>query len=447
MRVWTKETPLKKETKAVVRAAPNPDRSHWADPSSEAKPTDGPGRAPLIRDYPLLWWSLAATMLGLVFVYDAGYARSIQQGRGPIPREFWTQAVFLLVSLGAAWLAARVSIEVWRRAARPLWFATLAALLGLEFFGHELNGAVRWYKLGPFTFQPAEFAKVAVVLYLAAVLANRKAWPKSIRPPANFALRFDSIWAPKLKRALPALWVAAGIVLIEKEPDLGTGFIVAAIAFAMLWAGGVSRRSLAWCAGLAAIMVVATILISPYRLERFASHSDRWNPANVDGVAYQTVQSELAMASGGLFGVGMGAGRAKHVMPAATTDFVSSTIGEEFGLFGWLAVTGVLFALTWRFLTLALRASADFSRLVLFGIGAWIGGQAVLNLTMANGTLPAIGIPLPFVSSGGSSLVALWIAVGLGQAALAPMKKLTKEAGDAAGGDGRRDGRPRLSRA
>lgn len=389
-----------------------------------------------------------ATLFGLVFVFDAGYARSLQTGRGMIPREFWSQLFFTAIAAGVGLLAARIPIDAWRRMARPIWILTLAALgaLMVRGVGHEMNGAVRWFRLGPITIQPAEFAKVSVVLYLAAALAYRKAWPAKLKVPENWALRIDSITIPKLKRALPLVWVGVALAMIELEPDLGTGFIVAFTAFAVLWAGGVTRRSLGWCMALAAVALLLVLQLQPYRLDRFSVHADRWNPANVDGTAYQTVQSELAMASGGMVGVGMGLGRAKYVMPAATTDFISATVAEEFGLIGWLAVAGTLGALSWRMLRRAADAPHPFGRLALFGFGVWIGGQTILNLMMANGTLPAIGVPLPFVSSGGSSLVALWIAIGIGQAALAPMPT-SEEVPDAARGDGRRDGRPRLSRA
>ncbi len=446
MRTWTKEA----VPKGIERNQSDPIAAVWSrhsDTSDSSDVSDIHGvQQPLVRDRALVVWSGLATLLGLVFIYDAGYARSLQQGRGPIPREFWMQGIFLVAALGAGLLAARISLEAWRRGARGLWFFTLLALVGLEFVGHEMNGAVRWYKLGPITLQPAEFAKVTAILYLAAALANRKRWPAKVKPARNWGHWLDTVGIPKLKRAMPLLWVFAGFVMIELEPDLGTGALIMATAFAMLWAGGVSRRSLAWCVGLAAVGVLFVVQLQPYRLERITTHFDRWSPANVDGIAYQTVQSELAMASGSLFGVGMGTGRAKHVMPAATTDFISATAAEEFGLLGWLVVAGALFAVTWRLLTLANRAPTPFGRLVLFGIGAWIGGQTLLNLTMANGTLPAIGIPLPFVSSGGSSLVALWVAIGIAQTALAPAR-VNKEANVAADRDGWRDGRPRLSRA
>ena len=434
--------------KSLTREINSRERAVVAIPQKRASQTPQFRRSPLLRDPAMVFFAIAATVMGLIFVFDAGYARSLRDGRGLIPREFWMQCLFTIGALGAGWAASRIRIENWQKIARIGWWVTLGllALVLIPGIGYKMNGAARWFKLGPITIQPAEFAKVAVILYLAAVFANRKAWPSKIKVPKSFALKLDNVWIPKLKRAMPAVWVAAGLVLIELEPDLGTGFIVALTAFALFWAGGVTKKSLGWCVALAAVAIFLVVQLQPYRLERITKHFDRWSPSNVDGITYQTVQSELAMASGGLVGVGMGSGRAKHVMPAATTDFIASTVGEEFGFFGWIVVTGVLGGLTWRLVIRAQKAPTRFGQLTLLGVGAWIGGQTILNLMMANGTAPAIGIPLPFVSSGGSSLLALWIALGISQAALAPAL-VKEEAPIATDRHGWRDRRARLSRA
>lgn len=438
MKTWTREPEI--QTEATPTGVVD------ARYRTQAAPIKG--RPRVIRDPILVVMALAATLLGLVMVFDAGYARSIRDGKGAIPPEFISQLIFLGPALVAGWVCARLRPNFWEKAARPIWIMTVIALAAVLVpgIGYEMGGASRWFKVGRFTVQPAEFAKVAVILYLAAAFANRKAWPKKVKVPKSFALRMDSIWIPKLVRAMPAIWVGVALVLTELEPDLGTGFIIAVVAFALMWAGGVSRRSLAWSVGLAALAVLVMIQLQPYRLERFTAHGTRWEAGNLDGIAYQTVQSELAMASGGTFGVGIGAGRAKHVMPAATTDFVSATLAEEFGFLGWLAVVALLGGLTYRLAVQATRAPTRFGQLVLIGFAAWIGVQSVLNLTMANGLLPAIGIPLPFISSGGSSLLALWLAVGMSQAALAPAVAKQEEA-VAADRHGWRNRRTRLSRA
>lgn len=403
-------------------------------------------RPRLLNDPVLFGLALACTLVGMVLVFDAGYARALQQGRGMIPPEFRSQAMFLPVALLVGALVARFPSDFWRRAATGVWFVSLLSLIGVKLFGHELNGAQRWIDLGPVSIQPAEFAKAATVLYLAAVFAHRKPWTGPAKRPKDWANWLDHVAVPKLRRAVPAILVLIAVVLIEKEPDLGTAAVVAATAFAMFVAGGVSGRSIAAMTVLGALGVGFMIHQEPYRLERIENHAHRWSADHMDDTGYQTVQSEIAMASGGWTGVGIGAGRAKHVLPATTTDFIMATVGEEFGLVGALAVLGLLAALCIRLLMSAASATSTFARMVLCGTAAWIGIQTITNVMMANGTLPAIGIPLPFISSGGSSLAALWIAVGLCQSVLSPAPA-TQEEPVASRNHRWRNRRTRLSRA
>jgi cell division protein FtsW (lipid II flippase) len=166
----------------------------------------------------------------------------------------------------------------------------------------------------------------------------------------------------------------------------------------------------------------------------------------VDDIDFQTDQSELAQANGGMLGVGPGSGRAKHVLPAATTDFVMATVGEEFGLVGVTLVIAVLFLMCVRLYSLAMKTKGEFGSLVLIGMASWIAIQTCTNVMMANGALPAIGIPLPFISYGGSSLLALWTGLGVCQSVLAPVK-IKQEEPIAPNRDGGWHGRPRFSGA
>ncbi|MCB8933576.1 MAG: FtsW/RodA/SpoVE family cell cycle protein [Fimbriimonadaceae bacterium] len=400
-----------------------------------------------IYDGPLFVLAAIATGVGLVFIFDAGYARSLLLGNGAIPREFRTQLMFVPVALLAGALASRIGSDTWRTFSKLLWVATLVALVApmMPGIGIERNGAHRWIGIGPFEVQPAEFAKLAAIVYLAGVFAGRPRWPAKTPRFKTRAQYFDSVVVPKTMRMLPAIWVLLAVVLIETEPDLGTAAVVAATAFAMFVAGGASRKTLLVGGLLAVVGVGVLVAQQPYRIDRILVHRDRWSAKNLDDTAYQTVQSEMAMATGGLVGVGIGAGRAKHVLPAATTDFVTATVFEEFGLAGALAVIALIGAFVMRLLVLAPRAATPFGSLVLVGVASWIGIQSCVNIMMANGMLPAIGIPLPFVSSGGSSLVALWLAVGICQSMLAP--QVAKEGKVAAGRHRWRNRRTRLSRA
>lgn len=402
-----------------------------------------------MRDSGLFWLALALSLVGLFVIFDAAYPRSIQKDESLLPREFLAQVFYLVVALGAAYGVARVSIKTWLHASKMLWLLTVLALIAVEIpgIGKEMNGATRWIKLGPIPIQPSEIAKLTLILYLAGVFATRKGWPDKIKPSKNFVLWLDSVAVPKFKRCLPGIWAMLAIGLTALEPDLGTAAIMAFIAYMLCLTGGVTRKTLVVGTVGGLLLMLVAIKMEPYRVERIMNHFNRHDVTKMDDIGYQSNQSEFSMASGGIMGVGIGSGRAKHVIPAPTTDFVMTTVAEEIGFVGWLAVVGLLAALTIRLFLLAPKAPTKFGGLVLTGIGSWLGIQAVTNLMMANGTLPAIGIPLPLVSSGGSSLVAIWVAIGISQAALAPMPQKKQEEAVATRDHGWRHGRTRLSRA
>lgn len=373
-----------------------------------------------VFDRPLFALALGATAIGLVAIFDAGYARSLSEGRGWMPPEFRTQMIWLPVALAAAFGCASIRPGAWRVLAKGAWWVTFALLLAVKLHGAAENGARRWIGIGKIGIEPSEFAKIAAILYLASVFADWEAWPRRIPPRKDFIELLETVWWPKAKRAFPALAILAAVGLIAMQPDVGTAAVIAVTAFAMFAAGGVSRKSLIACVLIAAVGGGIYVMREPYRAARILHHSDRWSVKNVDETEYQTAQSELAQADGGIIGVGPGGGRAKHLLPATTTDFIMATIGEESGLAGSLVVLGILGALCGRLLYLAGKTRNRFSRLVLFGTGMWIALQTCVNFMMANAFLPAIGIPLPFISSGGSSLIALWMAIGICQATQRP---------------------------
>lgn len=398
----------------------------------------------------LFWLGMIATAIGLIVIFDAGFARAIAQG-SLAPREFFMQVVFWPIGILIAFGLSKVRPERWQKIAPLIWTLTCIALVLVFIPGFRApqNGALRWIKSGPLLIQPAEFAKITSILFLASVLANRKRWPSKIKAARSFADWMDRIVMPKLGRSVPALITLIASAFIIKEPDLGTGAVLVFVMFIMFWLGGVTSKSMLALLAICAIGVVGAVKAEPYRMERIKHHAERWSDENMDDVGYQTVQSELAQASGGLTGVGPGAGRAKHVLPATTTDFIMATVGEEFGFVGALAILSILLALVLRMFWLASRAPTRFGMLVLAGVGTWIGIQACTNVMMANGLLPAIGIPLPFVSSGGSSLIALWMGIGLCQSALLPARATKNQEEEKAATDrhGRWHGRTRLSRA
>lgn len=365
------------------------------------------------QDPVLTMLAATITLLGLAFIFDAGYARALQKG-SLIPGEFQTQVLMAFVAVGAYLFCSRVPREKWAKMGRRIGLISFVSLVLVELVGKSQNGAKRWLGVPPIAVQPAEFAKLAIILYLAAVLANRKPWvaPKRTK---DFGDWLQKVGIPKLERMWPFFVLFVFFILIELEKDLGTGAVVMVTGISMLLMAGMSTKSKV---ALATLVIGGGIFMAKkeaYRMTRITSHFSRWQPDKVDEEGFQTCQSELAMADGGAKGVGIGNGRAKHILPATTTDFVMATVAEEAGVFGPLVALGLVGGITLRLWSLARAVKDRFCALALMGIGTWIAIQACTNLMMANATLPAIGIPFPFVSSGGSSLVALWAALGIAQ--------------------------------
>lgn len=368
----------------------------------------------------LLLYVLAAisTVVGLLSIWDAGYARAAVNSL-LLPREFQMQAVFAVGAVLIGLAAAKVPGDRWKDLALPGLLLSVVCLFLVELpvIGKEIGGARRWIDFRIFTVQPAEFAKLSVILFLAWALAMRKPWKEPrVRSMGD---RIDKIWLPKLWRGLLLLGPVGVVVwFIEHEPDMATAMVIVFVMLAMFVLGGVTWKSIGSVilCGLALIGVM--LMKEGYRLDRITNHGDRWSSKNIEGIGYQTTQSEIALANGGALGMGLGEGRAKHKLPAPTTDFILATIGEEFGFVGSLGVIVLLGWMTFRMFMMGLARNDAFGRLVICGIASWIGVQSATNIMMANGYFPPIGVPLPFFSYGGSSLVALWLAVGVTQSIL-----------------------------
>ncbi len=385
------------------------------------------------------------TLLGLAFIFDAGYARALARG-SVVPPEFQSQVLMLVVALAGYAFLSRVPRERILKAGPWIAAGSLLTLVLVEVVGKSQNGAKRWLGVPPLAVQPAEFAKLAIVLYLACALANRRPWST----PKDRSPWLTKVGALKIERGWPFFVLLIFFVLIEREKDLGTAAVVMATGLAMIFMAGISNGSKIL---LALLILGGGGLMAKkeaYRMERIASHFSRWDADKVDEEGFQTCQSELAMASGGITGVGIGNGRAKHILPATTTDFVMATVGEETGLVGPLIALGLVGGIVVRLWGLAREAGDRRASLALLGMGTWIAVQATTNLMMANATLPAIGIPFPFVSSGGSSLVALWAALGVAQSLGTVTVPRAKTKGEVEA-EGRRhrwgNGRTRLSGA
>lgn len=335
--------------------------------------------------------------VGVVMIYSAS---AIYAGEKMGDNFFYLKRhiVYLIMGIAVMLGVMTVDMQGLRRFSKPLLFFSAFMLLAVlvPHLGREAGGARRWFKLGPLNFQPSEFAKFAVIIYIADFAARRKSVMKSF-------------W----RGYVPPMMAIGGIaVLVLAEPDLGTAIAVVAIGLLMLFAAGVNVLHIAASvlAGLPALYVL--IFSAPYRRKRMLAFLNPW--ADKRGVGFQIIQSFVALGSGGLLGVGLGQSRQKlFYLPASHTDFIFSIIGEELGFVGAACVVGLFMIFVWQGMKIAFSAEDDFLRFLCFGIVSLIAFEAIVNIGVVSGLLPTKGLPLPFISYGGSALLFHLMAVGV----------------------------------
>ncbi len=347
--------------------------------------------------YALLGSTAFLVVAGLVMVLSASSVSAYAQ-YGDSFLFFQRQAAYAAVGVLALLLTSRMRYPVWRRLAVPFLLLTLV-LLALALHptaGISAYGSSRWITLGPVTIQPSELAKLSLVVFAAAILTRK--W-RRLHEVGHIALPL-----------LPIVAIVCGMVMLQ--PDLGTTVILAGSVFVLLFAAGVRLRYLITAGVLGSAIGMALIFSADYRRVRFLSFLHPW--ADAKNTGYQLVQSLIALGSGGWFGVGLGASRQKWMyVPNAHTDFIFSILGEELGLIGEIAVLVAFGALIVAGIRIAARAPDVFGRLLAAGIVGWFGLQTLVNLGAVTGLLPITGVPLPFLSYGGSSLVVSLAAVGI----------------------------------
>ena len=377
-------------------------------------------------DYHLLVLvTLGLVAFGLVMVYSASSARAALAADDPA-YYLKRQAVYALAGVVALALLSRVAYRRLRFAVAPLLLGSFALLVAVLVLGTPVNGARRWLSLGPTTLQPSELAKLALALWLAAYLARRPA-PQSLG---------------ELVRPI-GLVVGSAFALVIVEPDLGTAIAISIMAAAVLVVAGTRLPTLAAAGALGFFLVAAAIWLEPYRRERLLSFLDPWQ--DPEGAGFQSVQAMIALGSGGFFGNGLGESVQKvYYLPEASTDMIFAIVGEELGLLGAFGVIAAFVAFGYAGFNVALGCRDPFGKLLAAGITALVCGQAALNVSAVMGLAPLTGIPLPFVSYGGSSLV-----VGLASVGILLNIAVTDAAGARAEMPGRRrrDGRSRPARA
>jgi cell division protein FtsW len=338
--------------------------------------------------------TLALVAFGLVMVYSASSARALLGSDDPA-YYLKRQALYAVAGLVALVLLSRTDYRRLRHAAGPLLLASFVLLVAVLAIGTAVNGARRWIPLGTLTFQPSELAKLALALWIAGLLARRPA-PQTLGD---------------LVRPI-GLVVGAACALILVEPDLGSALAIAIMVAAILLVAGTPVRTLAAGSGIAGMLVLAAIWFEPYRRARIFSFIDPWH--DPQGAGFQSVQAMIALGSGGIFGVGLGESVQKiYYLPEASTDMIFAIVGEELGLLGVLAVVGAFAVFAYAGLNIALHCHDPFGKRLATGLTALVCGQAAVNVSAVMGLAPLTGVPLPFVSYGGSSLVVGLASVGI----------------------------------
>jgi len=338
--------------------------------------------------------TLGLVAFGLVMVFSATSA-SAALGAGNPMTFLFKQGAYALVGIVVLTLASRFDYHRLRALAPALLVTALALCLAVLVAAPSINGARRWFVLGPISVQPSEVAKIAVCVWACALLSRR-------RTPRTMG------------ELMQPLGIVIGLfcVLIMLEPDLGTTIALCIMVAGILAVSEVPFRLLA-LAGTASLLVgTAAIYLEPYRRARFLSFIDPWK--DPQGAGFQTVQAIIGMGSGGITGEGLGQGVSKiFYLPEAHTDMIFAIVGEELGLIGSALVIAAFAVFAWAGFRIALRCRDPFGKRLATGITTLVCGQAVVNLCAVLGIAPLTGIPLPFVSYGGSSLIVLLGAVGV----------------------------------
>ena len=342
----------------------------------------------------------ALALFGAAMVYSASAMISMKETQSATQFSyFYKQFAFTLVGLGIMYAGSRID---YRRYATPRFvyglMAVTVALLFCVFLFPAINGASRWIRAGGISFQPSEVAKVSLPIFLAYYLSR------------------DGADAADFKRGvLPCI---AGLAILAfpilLEPDLGTTIVLCAIFASIYFAAGARSLHLFPVAAGMLILGIAALVFAPWRLRRIAAFLDPCSPENAADTGYQVCQSLYAIGTGGVFGEGFGKGEQKlFYLPYPYSDFIFSVVGEELGLIGTLAVVLAFGFILWRGTRAGLNAADRFGMLLGFGLVTGVVVQALFNISVVTSILPAKGIPLPFISYGGSSVLVTLFAVGI----------------------------------
>ncbi|MED0654777.1 FtsW/RodA/SpoVE family cell cycle protein [Anoxybacillus geothermalis] len=359
-------------------------------------------------DYPLMAAVIMLSLFGLIMVYSASMVTAVIRFEVPSDYFYERQKHWLIAALAAFAMMAIIPYKVWRkeRFVKFVFFASPLMLIAVAFLGHTVNNATSWFRVGALSIQPAELAKLGLILYLSAAFANKR---KRLAEPVKSNL-------------FPIYYTLFICALIAIQPDFGTAFIVFVIAVCIILSSGLRLtllfKQLLFFALIAVMLsplwlpFMGKKIFSDERLSRLYSFLDPFQYADTDG--YQLVNSYLAIGIGGLKGLGLGKGIQKYgYLPESHTDFIMAVIAEELGLFGVAFTLGLLAFIVLRGLWIARRSTDAFGSLLAIGISVMIGFQTFINVGGVVGLIPITGVPLPLVSYGGTSLVLTMASLGL----------------------------------
>jgi len=350
--------------------------------------------------YLILGSVIALSSLGLVMVLSASSVKSLRESGNSFSFVL-RQTLFLILAAGLAWVAMKLRYELWKPIAQVSLVVSCALLVLPQIggIGKTVGGNTNWIGIGSFTLQPSEFAKLGLILWCALRLRihDQKASEGIASNPATLII--------------PGFMLVMALILLGR--DLGTAVLVTGIVAGILFISGLALKVFGVLAMGAGAMFAALILPSANRMNRFSAFFDPFAEENYQGVGWQQAHSIMGLASGGAVGTGLGSSKQKWgSLPEVHTDFIFAVIGEELGLLGTLATLGLFGILILGIFKVAINAQNSFDRYVCAGIGCWISVQVLLNIGTVISVIPVVGVTLPLISYGGSSLIATFIALG-----------------------------------
>ena len=342
----------------------------------------------------ILYSVLALVAIGIIMVFSASYYDALYKHKD-VFYFLKKELTWVPVGIGALIVIMLIDYHAWKKITIFGYGATILALVAVLIVGKNINGATRWLDIAGISFQPSELAKYVIVFFLAMMIDRYGKVSKNWNVPLIY---------------LSSALIFAG--LVYKENNLSIASIIMFVAFIMIFVSGMSFKETLSLIIIGAVGIIVGIFSSDYRTERFVSFLDPWKYANDEG--YQLIHSLYALGSGGLFGVGLGNSKQKALyMPEPHNDFIFAIIGEELGLIGCIAVIAIFVVLIWAGIKVAGKAKDRYGKLLATGIISVIALQALINIAVVTGSMPVTGVPLPFISYGGTSLVFNMAAMGV----------------------------------